>query len=118
QQETLVLHDGVRNLLRQPEFGDVELLQQVIEVVEEQRMLAALIAQVDRDSGVQIMIGRENNLAELSRCSLVLTTYRSGGDRRGTIGVLGPTRMPYAQVAPRVRYVAQQIGRALERVLS
>lgn len=118
QQETLVLHDGVRNLLRQPEFGDVELLQQVIAVVEEQRMLAALIAQVDRDSGVQIMIGRENSLAELSRCSLVLTTYRSGGERRGTIGVLGPTRMPYAQVAPRVRYVALRIGRALERVLS
>jgi heat-inducible transcriptional repressor len=118
QQETLVLHDGVRNLLRQPEFGDVDLLQQVIAVVEEQRMLAALIAQVDRHSGVQIMIGRENSLAELSRCSLVLTTYRSGGERRGTIGVLGPTRMPYAQVAPRVRYVAQRIGRALERVLS
>ena len=118
QQETLVLHDGVRNLLRQPEFGDVDLLQQVIEVVEEQRMLAALIAQVDRDSGVQIMIGRENSMAELSRCSLVLTTYRSGSDRRGTIGVLGPTRMPYAQVAPRVRYVAVRIGRALERVLS
>lgn len=118
QQETLVLHDGVRNLLRQPEFGDVELLQQVIEVVEEQRMLAALIARVDRDSGVQIMIGRETNLAELSRCSLVLTTYRAGGHRRGTIGVLGPTRMPYAQVAPRVRYVAQRIGHAVERVLS
>ena len=118
QQETLVLHDGVRNLLRQPEFGDVDLLQQVIEVVEEERMLAALIAQVDRDSGVQIMIGRENSMAELSRCSLVLTTYRSGGARRGTIGVLGPTRMPYAQVAPRVRYVAVRIGRALERVLS
>ena len=118
QQETLILHDGVRNLLRQPEFGDVDLLQQVIEVVEEQRMLAALIARVDRDSGVQIMIGRENDLAELSRCSLVLTTYRAGGDRRGTIGVLGPTRMPYAQVAPRVRYVAQRIGHAIERVLS
>ena len=118
QQETLVLHDGVRNLLRQPEFGDVDLLQQVIEVVEEQRMLAALIARVDRDSGVQIMIGRENSLAELSRCSLVLTTYRTGGDRRGTIGVLGPTRMRYAQVAPRVRYVAQRVGLALERVLN
>lgn len=118
QQETLILHDGVRNLLRQPEFGDVDLLQQVIEVVEEQRMLAALIARVDRDSGVQIMIGRENSLAELSRCSLVLTTYRAGGDRRGTIGVLGPTRMPYAQVAPRVRFVAQRIGQAVERVLS
>ena len=118
QQDTLIIHDGVRNLLHQPEFGDVDLLQQVIEVVEEQRMLAALIAQVDRDSGVQIMIGRENSLAELSRCSLVLTTYRGGAERRGTIGVLGSTRMPYAQVAPRVRFVAQRVGRALERVLS
>jgi heat-inducible transcriptional repressor len=118
QQDTLVVHDGVRNLLRQPEFGDVELLQQVIAVVEEERTLAALIAQLQLDRGVQIMIGRENGLAELSRCSLVLTTYRAGGDRRGTIGVLGPTRMAYGQVAPRVRYVAQRMGRALERVLS
>jgi len=118
QQDTLILHDGVRNLLHQPEFGDVDLLRHVIEVVEEQRMLAALIAQVDRDSGVQIMIGRENNLAELSRCSLVLTTYRAGSERRGTIGILGSTRMPYAHVAPRVRDVAARVGNALERVLS
>ncbi|MFN2582290.1 MAG: heat-inducible transcriptional repressor HrcA [Candidatus Dormibacteria bacterium] len=118
QQDTLILHDGVRNLLHQPEFGDVDLLQQVIELVEEQRMLAALIAEVERDAGVQIMIGRENSLAELSRCSLVLTTYRAGQERRGTVGVLGPTRMAYAQIAPRVRYVAQRVGRVMERVLS
>ncbi len=118
QQDTLVVHDGVRNLLRQPEFVDVDLLQQVIAVVEEERTLAALIAQLQIDRGVQIMIGRENGLVELSRCSLVLTTYRAGGERRGTIGVLGPTRMPYGQVGPRVRYVAQRVGRALGRVLS
>ena len=118
QQDTLVVHDGVRNLLRQPEFGDVELLRQVIAVVEEERTLAALIAQLDLGRGVQVMIGRENSIEELSRCSLVLTTYRAGADRRGTIGVLGPTRMLYGQVAPRVRYVAQRLGRALERVLS
>jgi heat-inducible transcriptional repressor len=118
QQDTLVVHDGVRNLLRQPEFVDVELLQQVIAVVEEERTLAALIAGVDVDRGVQIMIGRESGVTELSRCSLVLTTYRAGGDRRGTIGVLGPTRMRYGQVAPRARYVALRVGRALERLFS
>lgn len=118
QQDTLILHDGVRNLLRQPEFGDVDLLQQVIEVVEEERMLAALITAADLDHGVQIMIGRESGVAELSRCSLVLTTYRAGAERRGTIGVLGSTRMAYAQVGPRVRYVAQRVGRAVERALS
>ena len=118
QQDTLVVHDGVRNLLHQPEFGDVALLQRVIAVVEEERTLAALIAQMQLGRGVQVMIGRENSIEDLSRCSLVLTTYRAGTDRRGTIGVLGPTRMLYGQVAPRVRYVAQRVGRALERVLS
>jgi heat-inducible transcriptional repressor len=118
QQDTLILHDGVRNLLHQPEFGDVELLQQVIEVVEEERMLAALISAADLDHGIQIMIGRESGMAELSRCSLVLTTYRAGVERRGTIGVLGSTRMAYAQVGPRVRYVAQRVGRAVGRALS
>ncbi len=118
QQDTLILHDGVRNLLHHPEFGDVDLLHQVIEVVEEERMLAALISAADLDRGVQIMIGRESGMAELSRCSLVLTTYRAGADRRGTIGVLGSTRMAYAQVGPRVRYVAQRVGRAVGRALS
>jgi len=118
QQDTLILHDGVRNLLRQPEFGDVDVLRQVIAVVEEQRLLSALIASVDIDHGVQIVIGRENGVAELSRCSLVLTTYRAGETRRGTIGVLGPTRMPYGQVAPRARFVAQRVGRSLARILS
>ena len=99
QQDTLILHDGVRNLLHQPEFGDVELLQQVIEVVEEERMLAALISAADLDHGVQIMIGRES-VAELSRCSLVLTTYRAGAERRGTIGVLGSTRWPTRRSGP------------------
>ena len=34
------------------------------------------------------MIGRESGMAELSRCRLVLTTYRAGPERRGTISVL------------------------------
>ena len=83
QQDTLILHDGVRNLLHQPEFGDVELLQQVIEVVEEERMLAALISAADLDHGIQIMIGRESGMAEL-------LTLQPGADHlsrgRGTAG--------------------------------
>ena len=113
QQDTLILHDGVRNLLHQPEFGDVELLQQVIEVVEEERMLAALISAADLDHGIQIMIGRESGMAELSRCSLVLTTYRAGAERRGTIGVLGldPDGVRASRSAGALRRPAGRPGR-------
>lgn len=117
QQAALVVHDGMRNLLHQPEFEDLEKLQQVLEIVEEERVLAELIAAIEPVASVQVMIGRETGVDQLSTCSLVLTTYRAGGGRGGTIGVLGPTRMRYDQVAPRVRYVAQRVGRLLNRVL-
>jgi heat-inducible transcriptional repressor len=118
QQAALVVHDGMRNLLHQPEFEDLAKLQQVLEIVEEERILAELIAAIEPGGEVQVMIGRETGVDQLSRCSLVLTTYRAGGGRGGTIGVLGPTRMRYDQVGPRVRYVAQRVGRHLNRVLS
>jgi heat-inducible transcriptional repressor len=125
RQDTVVVHDGVRNLLRQPEFGDVERLQQVLDVVEEERVLGQVLASLEADTGqsaagvrgVQMVIGAENDLAKLHACSLVLTTYRAGDTRRGSIGVLGPTRMRYPQVAPRLRYVSQRVGEAIERML-
>jgi heat-inducible transcriptional repressor len=125
RQDTVVVHDGVRNLLRQPEFGDVERLQQVLDVVEEERVLGQVLASLEVDSGtggagvrgVQMVIGAENGMEQLRGCSLVLTTYRAGETRRGSIGVLGPTRMRYPQVAPRLRYVSQRVGEAIERML-
>ncbi|MGA8014635.1 MAG: heat-inducible transcriptional repressor HrcA [Candidatus Dormiibacterota bacterium] len=119
RQDALIVHDGVRNLLRQPEFGDVQRLGQVLEIIEQDRILGELLlAAFDPGRPVTVMIGTESGIAQLSSCSLVLTTYRAGPSRGGTVGVLGPTRMPYAQVAPRVRYVAERVGAAVSRVLS
>jgi heat-inducible transcriptional repressor len=117
--DTLIVHDGVRNLLRQPEFGDVERLGQVLEIVEQDRILGELLSgALDPSRPMTVMIGAEVGIAQLSACSLVLTTYRAGEGRGGTVGVLGPTRMPYAQVATRVRYVAERVGAAVTRVMS
>jgi heat-inducible transcriptional repressor len=116
-QDTLVVHDGVRNLLHQPEFGDVERFQEVLDLLEEERVLGEMLAAIETSHGTQIMIGRETGLEQLRQCSLVMTTYRVGTQRWGTLGVLGPTRMQYSQVAPRVRYVATRVGDSLSRTL-
>jgi heat-inducible transcriptional repressor len=117
RQDTVVVHDGVRNLLNQPEFGDVGRFQEVLDLLEEERVLGEMLAAIEMDHGTQIMIGRETGLEQLRQCSLVMTTYRVGDQRWGTLGVLGPTRMRYSQVAPRVRYVATRVGEALSRTL-
>ncbi len=47
--DTIVIHDGVRNLVRQPEFAEASRLHQVLEVLEESRYLAVLLQQLASD---------------------------------------------------------------------
>src|SRR5439155_833738 len=58
--ENLVVHDGVRNLVRQPEFAESSRLQQVLEVLEETRYLTVLLRELIGESDLQIVIGSEN----------------------------------------------------------
>jgi heat-inducible transcriptional repressor len=105
--ETLVLHDGVRNLLRQPEFAEASRLHQVLEVLEETRYLATLLQELVGESDMQIVIGSENQTAQLRACTVVLTTYGPTRRIRGVLGVVGPTRMDYGQVVGRLQTVAR-----------
>ena len=111
--EDLVVHDGVRNLLRQPEFAESSRLQQVLEVLEETRYLTVLLRELIGQSDLQIVIGSENASSQLQGCTVVLTTYGPSNRLKGVLGVIGPTRMAYSQTVARLRLVA---NRASERM--
>jgi heat-inducible transcriptional repressor len=105
--ETLVVHDGVRNLLKQPEFSDANRLQEVLEILEESRNLSALLRELIGESDLQVVIGSENGTEQLRSCTVALTTYGPSGRLKGTLGVVGPTRMQYAQIVGRLGAVAR-----------
>jgi heat-inducible transcriptional repressor len=105
--ETLVVHDGVRNLLRQPEFAEPSRLHQVLEVLEETRYLAALLQGLVGSSDLQIVIGSENQNSQLRSCTVILTTYGPSRQLKGVLGVVGPTRMDYGQTVGRLQAVAR-----------
>ena len=105
--ESLVVHDGVRNLLRQPEFAESSRLHQVLEVLEETRYLTVLLRQLIGDSDLEIVIGSENASSQLQGCAVVLTTYGPSNRLKGVLGVIGPTRMAYSQTVARLQAVAR-----------
>jgi heat-inducible transcriptional repressor len=105
--ESLVVHDGVRNLLRQPEFAESSRLHQVLEVLEETRYLTVLLRQLIGESDLQIVIGSENASSQLQGCAVVLTTYGPSNRLKGVLGVIGPTRMAYSQTVARLQAVAR-----------
>ena len=114
--ESLVVHDGVRNLLRQPEFAESSRLHQVLEVLEETRYLTVLLRQLIGDSDLQIVIGSENASSQLQGCTVVLTTYGPSDKLKGVLGVIGPTRMAYSQTVARLQAVARRASDRLAEV--
>lgn len=106
----VVYHGGLAELLGQPEFSQSEKLRPILEVLEEETILAGLLTEALGGSGVQVVIGAENALEQMREAALVLTRYGGDEDAGGVIGVLGPTRLPYWRAVPLVQYVAQALG--------
>ena len=64
--------------------------------------------------GVVVKIGTENTIGALKEASVITTTINVGGSDRGTIALIGPTRMDYDRVIEAVNYVSQKINELLE----
>jgi heat-inducible transcriptional repressor len=108
--------DGASNLLDQPEFSaDPEQLKGLMRALDRKKTLIELLGRVLAGDGVQVIIGDEHPEAGLSRCSLVAATYGTGRRVMGTLGIVGPTRMEYAQAIALVEYLAQVLGRYFSR---
>jgi len=99
--------EGLVQLLAQPEFAQSQKLRPILEVLEQQPLLARFLAETLATPGVQVIIGAENRLEQMREASLVLTRYGSDEDVWGVLGVLGPTRLAYWRALPMVRFMAE-----------
>ncbi len=92
-------------------FDAVGTIREVLGIMEQQYVLVTLLRDV-LDRGLSVAIGTEHGLQSLADCSLVVAPYDVEGDR-GTIAILGPTRMHYDQALAAVGVVSERLGRAL-----
>jgi heat-inducible transcriptional repressor len=108
-----IYHDGLLNMLHQPEFRQQTGVQQVIRALEERRLVEQLIDKVMQDGGVQIIIGGEGQWDELSDIGIVLGRYGVGDSITGAMGVVGPVRMTYGRAVSIVRYMSHLMSNLL-----
>lgn len=109
--------DGASNLLQAPEFSDVVKLQGILRTLDERQSLLNLLNRCIEggDEGVRVLIGSETSLPDLSKCTVITSTYGPEGSPRGALGVIGPTRMEYAKAVALVDYVSRFFGSLLTR---
>jgi heat-inducible transcriptional repressor len=95
-------------LAAQPEFADREHLRSLLQLTEQRDLLAEALRD-RRADGIVISIGGEHAVPPLVDFSMVTAEYEMG-TVHGTIGVIGPTRMPYDRMVSLVEYTARLLS--------
>jgi heat-inducible transcriptional repressor len=93
-------------------FDAVDTVREVLSILEQQFVVVTVLRDVI-DRGLQVAIGSETGLIPLAECALVVSPYQVEGEHAGTIGVLGPSRMNYAQALAAVAVVSKRLGKHL-----
>jgi heat-inducible transcriptional repressor len=111
-----VFSDGLLNVMEAPEFSQSEKLRRVFAVLQDRDYLGSLVRRLAASHDVQVMIGAENEQAEMHDVSLVVASYGQPGRAMGVVGVLGPRRMAYPHAIGTVRYVSGLMNELVEQL--
>ena len=109
EQKNEVFVTGQTKLLGQPEYQDIGKATELISHLDEE--VISTIPVPDADSNVKILVGPENVSQALKETSVVMARYDLGDGMQGMLGVVGPTRMDYAQVAAETSIFCRRFGR-------
>ncbi len=114
--ENVHLHmSGAKNILTFPEFSDISKATEIFRAFEEKNNLVSLLED-SKSNDIRILIGNEINIKEMKDCSVITTTYNMGENTKGSIGIIGPTRMNYNQVVSVLNEMVKNIESVLKSV--
>ena len=105
--------EGVANLVGNQQ--DRQRLRELVKTLEEKERVAGLLsAYLDtRQEAVRVVIGLEEALPEMHNFVLIGAPARVGEEVRGSLAVIGPTRMDYQHTITAVSYIAQLFDKLL-----
>jgi heat-inducible transcriptional repressor len=103
--------DGLHFTLNQPEFRQGQRVLALTELVEGRNLLKSVAPEGPGEEGVRVIIGKENKAKAIQECSVVISQYGLPEEAVGILGVVGPTRMPYARTISTVGYLSSVLNR-------
>ncbi|EFR42157.1 heat-inducible transcriptional repressor HrcA [Dialister micraerophilus] len=99
---------GASALIEQPEFRDIERVQDLLNLLEERELLHRLLME-SMDKPISVNIGTENNMKSFSDLSIIRAQFTCNNQVIGSIAVLGPTRMEYGKIVGMLNFMQKQL---------
>lgn len=114
QAQDEVVISGERNLLAVSDFSsDMGNLRRAFDLFEQKTQILRLLDISSQAEGVRIYIGGESQVVPFEELSIVSSPYEVDGKVVGTLGVIGPTRMPYDRMIQIVDITSKLVSNAL-----
>lgn len=114
QNESVVM-EGEDKILNHPEYADIDRIKNFLSVVSSNDKMVNILHDDGRDINISVKIGSDESTDGVPEgCSVVSATYSVNGQKLGTYGVIGPSRMDYQKVVS----VLENVGKILENILS
>ena len=115
-ESTDVFLDGITNILNYPEFSDLFRAREILELLKEEEVIAALVKSSIKKQHLDVRIGSENESDQMKDLSVVTAVYGREGTDFGTISVIGPTRMAYGKVVSSIQYMRELLNKEVIRI--
>ncbi|HLJ91323.1 MAG TPA: heat-inducible transcriptional repressor HrcA [Candidatus Angelobacter sp.] len=105
--------EGVANLVVSED--DRKSLREMLKTMEEKERVADLLAAYldAKQEAVRVVIGLEDTVPEMRNFVLIGAPARVGDEMRGSLAVIGHTRMDYQHTITAVSYIAQLFDKLL-----
>ena len=114
QAQDEVVISGERNLLAVSDFSkNMGNLRRAFDLFEQKTQILRLLDISSQAEGVRIYIGGESQVVPFEELSVVSAPYEVDGQVVGTLGVIGPTRMPYDRMIHIVDITSRLVSNAL-----
>jgi heat-inducible transcriptional repressor len=112
--EDNVYFGGKLNILKQPDFHDVQKIRDLMDVMDQAKHLPMILPVGSQ--GLHIRIGSENALSAMEDCSVITVSYDIGEEQRGSIAIVGPKRMDYKRIVTLLDVLSGDLSKELTRM--
>jgi heat-inducible transcriptional repressor len=102
---------GAERLLSEDRLQELSQIGDLMQVLERRVALLSMLRSALEEPSVYLRIGEENEAPELHSVSVVAANYGLPRRNLGTVSVLGPVRMDYANAIASVRQAAAELSR-------
>lgn len=106
--EMKLYHSGYSHILDLPEFYDIDVTRMVLSMLDEAQQMMDVFRRAHGQEEIHILVGDDLGHEYLEPVGMVFMDFQTARNR-GTVGVIGSSRLDYPYVVPLVRHFGHLI---------